>query len=222
MLVFGVAALGFVGYSLLDAKLFEAYENWRLDHPARVARPSPFIARRSSGTGSALTAQQPRLTNVAMGSAIGRIEISRIGVAAIIVEGTSGRSLRRAVGHIPGTALPGEAGDVAIAGHRDTFFRPLRNVQLNDEIVLTTPSGMYRYSVDSMQIVAADDTEALRDSGEATLTLVTCYPFYFVGPAPKRFIVHAHRETGQQESPVAAAGGAAPPSAPPLPEGTRP
>jgi sortase A len=191
--LFGVASLGFVGYSLLDARLFEAYENWRLDHAANFSRPLPSIARKPAASGSALTVEQPRLTTVAMGSAIGRIEISRIGIAAIIVEGTSARSLRRAVGHIPGTALPGEQGNVAIAGHRDTFFRALRSVREGDEILLTTPDGSYRYVVDSTTIFAPDDAEALADSNEAILTLVTCYPFYFVGPAPQRFIVRAHR-----------------------------
>jgi len=193
LLLFGVASLGFVGYSLLDAKVFELYENWRLDHVASAPRPSPFVAKRSSGGASALPAQPPRFTTVAMGSAIGRLEISRIGVEAIIVEGTSARSLRRAVGHIPGTALPGDPGNVAIAGHRDTFFRALRNIRPDDEILLTTPAGQYSYVVDSTSIVAPDDAEGLNDSNESLLTLVTCYPFYFVGPAPQRFIVRAHR-----------------------------
>jgi sortase A len=192
-MLFGVASLGFVGYSLLDAKVFEVYENWRLDHGANASRPSPSMPKPSPALDSALPVQPLRLATVAMGSAIGRIEISRIGVAAIIVEGTSGRSLRRAVGHIPGTALPGESGNVAIAGHRDTFFRALRNIHADDEILLTTPSASYRYVVESTTIVAADDAEALDDSNESILTLVTCYPFYFVGPAPQRFIVRAHR-----------------------------
>ena len=193
LVLFGMASLGFVTYSLLDAKLFEAYENWRLDHAAKVVRPSPSIANRPPAVNSALPAQQPRLTTVAMGSAIGRIEISRIGIAAIIVEGTSARSLRRPVGHIPGTALPGEPVNAAIAGHRDTFFRALSNIRAEDEILLTTPAGSYRYVVDSTTIVAPDDAEGLNDSNESILTLVTCYPFYFVGPAPQRFIVRAHR-----------------------------
>ena len=130
------------------------------------------------------------------GGALGRIEIARIGLAAMILEGTNGRTLRRAVGHIPGTPLPGQQGNVAIAGHRDTFFRPLRNVQHNDEITLTTLDGTYRYLVDSTQVVAPEDTQVLDDSRDTILTLVTCYPFYFVGPAPKRFIVRAHKIPG--------------------------
>jgi len=114
----------------------------------------------------------------------------------MIMEGTDGRTLRRAVGHIRGTPLPGEQGNVAIAGHRDTFFRPLRNILQDDEITLTTLNGSYRYLVDSTQVVPPEDTQVLDNSDDTTLTLVTCYPFYFVGPAPKRFIVRAHKIPG--------------------------
>jgi sortase A len=114
----------------------------------------------------------------------------------MIMEGIDGRTLRHAVGHIPGTPLPGQQGNVAIAGHRDTFFRGLRNIRKDDEITLTTLNGTYRYRVDSTQVVAPEHTEVLDDSGEAILTLVTCYPFYFVGSAPKRFVVRAHRIPG--------------------------
>jgi sortase A len=130
------------------------------------------------------------------GSPLGRIEISSIGVVAMIMEGTDGRTLRHAVGHIPGTALPGQQGNVALAGHRDTFFRGLRNINKDDEITLTTLHGSYRYRVDSTQVVEPRDTEVLDATTDNILTLVTCYPFYFVGPAPKRFIVRAHRFPG--------------------------
>jgi len=127
---------------------------------------------------------------------LGRIEISSIGLAAMIMEGADGRTLRHAVGHIPGTPLPGQQGNVVITGHRDTFFRGLRNVHKNDEITLTTLNGTYCYRVDSTQVVEPEDTEVLDNSVDATLTLVTCYPFYFVGPAPKRYVVRAHRISG--------------------------
>jgi sortase A len=130
---------------------------------------------------------------VALGSALGRIEISRIGLAVIIAEGTDEKTLQRAVGHITGTSLPGEQGNVALAGHRDTFFRELRNIRQDDEVTLTTPGGSFSYRVDSIKVVAPENTAVLNDSGESILTLVTCYPFYFVGPAPKRFVVRAHR-----------------------------
>jgi sortase A len=112
--------------------------------------------------------------------------------AVIIVEGTEEKTLQRAVGHISGTALPGEQGKVGLAGHRDTFFRALRNIRQDDEVTLTTLSGSYRYRVDSIKVVAPQDGDVLIDSGGSVLTLVTCYPFYFLGSAPKRFIVRAH------------------------------
>jgi len=127
------------------------------------------------------------------GSPLGRIEISAIGVAAMIMEGVDGRTLRHAVGHIPGTPRPGQPGNVALAGHRDTFFRGLRNIHKDDEITVTTLHGSYRYSVDSTQVVEPEDIKVLAATTDDFLTLVTCYPFYFVGPAPKRFIVRAHR-----------------------------
>ena len=111
----------------------------------------------------------------------------------MIMEGVDGKTLRHAVGHIPGTPLPGQPGNVALAGHRDTFFRGLRNIHKDDEITLTTLHGFYRYRVDSTQVVEPQATEVLDNSVDDILTLVTCYPFYFVGPAPKRFIVRARR-----------------------------
>jgi sortase A len=127
---------------------------------------------------------------------LGRIEISTIGLAAMILEGTDTGTFRRAVGHFPCTALPGQQGNVAIAGHRDTFFRALRNIRKDNEITLTTLNGSYRYRVDSTKVVEPENTEVLDDSDEAILTLVTCYPFDFMGSAPKSFVVRAHRIPG--------------------------
>jgi sortase A len=124
---------------------------------------------------------------------IGRIEIQRLGLSVVVAEGTDQPTLRRAVGHITGTALPGQAGNIGIAAHRDTFFRPLRNVRRNDLITVTTPLGLYRYRVVSTRVVAPDDVAVLGSDGHEILTLVTCYPFYFIGAAPNRFIVRAAR-----------------------------
>ena len=123
------------------------------------------------------------------------IEILRIGLSVVVFEGTTKSTLRHAAGHISGTALPGQPSNVGIAGHRDTFFRPLRNIQQDDIITLTTLLGEYRYRVVSTKIVSPYDVEVLYPSGSEVLTLVTCYPFYFVGPAPDRFIVRAKRVT---------------------------
>ena len=182
-LVAGVLALGYCGFVLLDAKLYEA--NQARLFQQQLESVGPTVVR--------TVAFADPTVSPAPGGALGRIEIPRIGLAAMIMEGTDGRTLRRAVGHIRGTPLPGQQGNVAIAGHRDTFFRPLRNVQPDDEITLTTLVGLYHYLVDSTEVVVPEDTQVLDNSGDAILTLVTCYPFYFVGPAPKRFIVRAHR-----------------------------
>ena len=126
---------------------------------------------------------------------VGRLEISRLGVSEMVMEGTSEAVLRRAVGHIPGTGLPGKPGNVGLSGHRDTFFRPLKNIREHDIITLTTLRGKYRYRVVSTKVVAPDDVAVLKATGEESLTLVTCYPFTFVGSAPDRFIVRAKRVT---------------------------
>jgi sortase A len=120
-----------------------------------------------------------------------------VGISAVVAEGSDETTLRRAVGHIAGTALPGEPGNVGLAGHRDTFFRALRNIRGGDLIVLTTPRGEFQYSVVSIKVVKPKALDVLDPTSEEILTLVTCYPFYFVGSAPNRFIVRAKRVRGQ-------------------------
>ena len=124
---------------------------------------------------------------------LGRIEILRLGVSVLVVEGTGEQGLQRAAGHIKGTSMPGQPGNVGIAGHRDSFFRPLRNIRNDDVITLATLRGEYRYRVVSTKIVTPEDIAVLDPDGNEILTLVTCYPFYFVGSAPNRFIVRAQR-----------------------------
>ncbi len=124
---------------------------------------------------------------------VGKLEIPRLGLSVMVVEGVGSDDLKRAAGHIPGTAFPGQSGNVAIAGHRDTFFRPLRLIRANDTITLRTLHGAYRYRVVSTKIVSPDDVEVLNPVGRDTLTLVTCYPFYYIGSAPQRFIVRADK-----------------------------
>jgi sortase A len=128
---------------------------------------------------------------------IGRIDVPRLELSALAREGVDTRTLRGSAGHVPGSALPGETGNAAFAAHRDSFFRPLRGVRRGDEIAITTPHGEYRYVVSGTRIVDPEDVSVLRASSDPTLTLVTCYPFDFVGSAPQRFIVTArlvHRE----------------------------
>jgi sortase A len=127
------------------------------------------------------------------GGLIGRLEVTRLGVSVVVIEGDGASILRRAAGHIPGTSMPGGPGNVGISAHRDTFFRPLRNIRQNDVILLSTLTGEFRYKVISTQVVDPSDVAVLAPDGNEILTLVTCFPFYFVGSAPKRFVVRAER-----------------------------
>jgi sortase A len=111
----------------------------------------------------------------------------------MVLEGASPSILRVAAGHVDGTALPGIAGNVGIAAHRDTFFRPLRDVRPQDGIVVTTSYGTFRYVVERVEIVDPGDVKVLHGTADPQLTLVTCYPFTYIGSAPKRFIVHARQ-----------------------------
>jgi sortase A len=122
---------------------------------------------------------------------IGRIDVPRLELSALAREGVDTRTLRGSAGHVPGSALPGDAGNAAFAAHRDTFFGPLRGVRRGDEIAITTPQGQYRYVVSGTRIVDPEDVSVLQASNEPTLTLVTCYPFDYIGSAPQRFIVTA-------------------------------
>jgi sortase A len=123
---------------------------------------------------------------------IGRIEIPSLALSAPITSDYDVNSLRRGVGHIPGTAVPGGLGTVGLAGHRDSFFRPLRRIAPKMEISLVDRSGTYHYVVDSTEIVSPDKVEVLDIVARPELTLITCFPFDYVGAAPRRFIVHAH------------------------------
>jgi sortase A len=182
--------LGYCGFVLADSWMFQNRERRLLEHllhdrQAANSGASPIAYAASANN------PLPALTH----GLIGRIEIPRLGLSAIVIEGTSGSTLRRAVGHIPGTALPGQPGNVGISGHRDRFFRPLRNIQKNDIITLTTLFGEFRYRVISTRVVSPSNVTVLDGSENQILTLVTCYPFYFVGSAPNRFIVRAERVT---------------------------
>jgi sortase A len=198
-LAVGVLALTYCAAVLLDRWLFQAYQTWRFERALKNAQtsapttlqPAPSSLPAESAADHAL-AESLGIDGLE-GSPLGRIEISSIGLAAMIMEGVDGKTLRHAVGHIPGTSMPGQPGNVALAGHRDTFFRGLRNVHKDDEITLTTLHGSCRYLVDSTQVVGPEDIKVLSATPDNILTLVTCYPFYFVGPAPQRFIVRAHR-----------------------------
>jgi sortase A len=208
-LLIGLLAVDCFVWVNTSSVLYQAYEDWAFDQTLRGLTPGVggFIhdeARwlMSGGREKVQTVEAPQPapppTNEPPAAAppgpqsvIGRLEIPRLKLGVMVREGADEGTLRRAVGHIPGTALPGNVGNVGLAGHRDTFFRELRNIRADDTIELQTTAGTYRYVVKSTRIVTPRDISVLQASGGETLTLVTCYPFYYVGSAPKRFIVHA-------------------------------
>jgi len=188
--------LGYCGFALVDAWIFQAHESRYLDRQLRDRRPPGE---------SAPQLQSPTFAKGAPAAAadglIGRIEIPRLFLSVVVVEGIGKTTLRRAVGHIPGTALPGEAGNVGLAGHRDTFLRPLKNLRIKDEIQFSTLKGDFKYEVESLRVVQPDNVGVLAPSGKNVLTMVTCYPFYYVGPAPRRWIVRARQVSPQAVPP---------------------
>lgn len=208
-LVLGLAALDLFVWVNTTSVLYQAYEDWAFDQTLRGLTPNAggFLNAEmrwfwSGGSESAPKTESPLASlpapdeslgeaAPAMRSVIGRLEIPRLNLSVMVREGADEGTLSRAVGHIPGTALPGKMGNVGLAGHRDTFFRALRNIREDDAIEFETTHGAYRYVVNSTKIVTPRDISVLKASGGENLTLVTCYPFYYVGSAPKRFIVHA-------------------------------
>jgi sortase A len=187
-----ILLLGYCGFALTDAWLFQRRESRELERLLRERRAASAVAPQP-----VLAAIPTAVPAAEAGSLIGRIEIPRLLLSVVVVEGVDKTSLRRAVGHIPRTALPGAAGNVGLAGHRDTFFRPLKDVKIGDEIQVSTLNGTFKYEVVSLRIVDPENVGVLAPSGENVLTLVTCYPFYFVGPAPKRWIVRAKQVSSQ-------------------------
>jgi sortase A len=123
---------------------------------------------------------------------LGHLEIPSIHLTVMMREGVDAASLRKAAGHLPSSALPGEPGNVVVLGHRDTFFRPLRGIAQGDPIRVKTRRGSFQYVVDSIQVVAPEQSLAFQqDMPAESITLITCFPFDYVGPAPRRFVVRA-------------------------------
>lgn len=183
--VLGVGAVLMLGYSGLlwaDGWYFQKAERRHFEQLLSERTPTAALGHTV-------------LPALPTGGVMGRIEIHRLGLSVMVAEGVDQGTLRRAAGHIPGTAQPGEPGNVAISAHRDTFFRPLRNIRQNDVVTLTTLAGNYDYRVVATKVTAPSDVTVLAPNAKEILTLITCYPFYFVGSAPKRFVVQAERIT---------------------------
>ncbi len=181
LLAVALAGCGTFVFFHLRAALFTWVEEDRLNSVLTGGEPS---------SASAATAARTR-NEARPGRAWGRLELPRLNVSALVAEGVDDATLGVAVGHVPGTAFPGEQGNVGLAGHRDTVFRLLEEIQPEDALRLTTPDGVFEYRVDWLAIVDPGRTDVLASTGESLLTLVTCYPFEYVGSAPLRYVVRA-------------------------------
>jgi sortase A len=170
----GILAMGYAGFVFADSHAYQALETKKFKQAGLLSEPHILVE----------------------GEAIGEIQVPRLGLKAIVVQGDSPANLKRAVGHLSKSALPGEWGNVALAGHRDTFFRTLRDIRLGDEIKFKTRERSFEYLVESIEVVAPTDIRVLESSTGHDLTLLTCFPFHYVGPAPNRFVVRA-REVGR-------------------------
>lgn len=177
LLLSGSVGLGYVAYVVVDAKTYQAVEQHRFEQARQAVTPPAALVE--AGT-------------------IGEIRIPRLGLTAMVAQGDSAAVLQRAVGHLSDTALPGELGNVVLAGHRDTFFRPLKQVRAGDSVVVKTRNGDFEYVVESTAVVAPTDTDVIQPTNRRTLTLITCFPFSYVGPAPDRFIVRARETEGSR------------------------
>jgi sortase A len=180
----GILFLGYWATVFLSAKLFQAKEERELGREVQTRRGIKAVV-------PVEPAEKAIEEIPSEGSAVGMLAIPRLGLSTIVIEGVGDGELRLAAGHLPGTSLPGHRGNVVVASHRDTSFRALRFIRKGDAIAFVTRRGEYLYRVVSTTVVRPKDIQVLYPTKKDTLTLVTCYPFNFVGPAPKRFIVQA-------------------------------
>ena len=178
-------SLSWCAATFLDAGIVTTLQSHRLDGILQRALPGGGTQGRPIALASGARKE------AGASGLLGRIEIASADLSSIIMEGTDSVTLRRGVGHVRGTAFPGETCNVALAAHRETHFRGLKRVREGDTIRLTTPDGRFTYVVESTQVVRPDRVDVLRPAVEPALTLITCYPFNYIGPAPMRFVVRA-------------------------------
>jgi sortase A len=191
LFIAGIWLLAAWTYATVEAYVYQVRENRELDAILQSAPPSSVDA---TAEDTAAPADAVRVSRhlPAPGSVFGRIEVPRLGISTVMRAGSDAKTLRLAVGHIPGTAWPGEPGNMGLAGHRDTFFRRLRDIRPDDEIRVVTPEGTHVYRVSRTLVVEPRDVWVLDATGNhSLLTLVTCYPFTYIGSAPQRFVVQA-------------------------------
>ena len=176
MLAFGILAIGYCGFIALKAERSQVYGRHQLE--------------RSRFT-SALSSEALRMNAPRTGDVVGQLEIPRLGLSTVVFEGADDDVLDRGAGHLIGSALPGDRGNMVLAAHRDTFFRPLQHVRVGDKVTIHGPRKDSVYVVESTTVVEPDDTYVLDATTQPALTLITCFPFRFIGPAPDRFVVRA-------------------------------
>lgn len=168
-ILIGIICLGLYGFYTVQARIEQSMLEKELYRPRKL-EPSPA----------------PHKFSLQEGDLFGRLEVPRLNLSVMVMEGIDDKTLRVGAGHVPGTPL-------AFAAHRDTFFRPLKDIKVDDTIRLTTLEGQTSYRVTNTKIVLPSDTSVLDETSDKTLVLVTCYPFYYIGPAPKRFVVEAEK-----------------------------
>jgi sortase A len=179
--------LGFSILAVADGMLYQLRLQWKFEDALDAQRLLAGTQERTTRTLFSASAS----ARAAATLYLARLDIPRLDISVVLLDGVDSQTLRRGIGHIPGTAFPGQPGTAGIAGHRDTFFRGLAGIRKDDEITVRTLDQTYDYVVDSIRIVDANAVEVLNDIGHPVLTLVTCYPFRLVGPAPQRFVVQA-------------------------------
>jgi sortase A len=204
-LLLGLAGIAFYGYSVGEESIYQSYANWAFDqeiagHNAtfwdflrNLAGLKPAPVEHAAGVSETASREH----RPASGEMLGKVAIARLNMSAVVLEGVDDATLRRSAGHVPYTALPGEVGNFSIAAHRDTLFRPLKDIRVGDEVQFDTAQKKLTFRVVSTRIVEPKDVSVLAPHGDdRLLTMITCYPFYYVGSAPKRFIVTARLEDG--------------------------
>lgn len=174
LLGLGVGCLGMYAFETVEARRFQAEQSAAFERAAK---------------------EQAAPSRVAAGGLVGMLDVPRLKLSTPVIEGDDDGTLDRAVGHLPDTPLPWENGNSAIAGHRDGLFRPLKDLKIGDEIRFRSTRDEFRYRVTKTSIVQPDDLSVLARRPQNSITLITCYPFYYVGSAPKRFIVFAEQES---------------------------
>jgi sortase A len=176
----GLALAGWCAMVLVEARYTQSLP---LSKELVVTQTLPGDA---GSQGSSHTTAAP-----APGTLLARLDVPAVQLSTVVLEGSDDGTLSRGAGHIEDTPFPGEPGNIGIAGHRDTVFRAVRRIKLGDTIDLTTADRVYHYKINKTLIVMPEDVYVLDPTPRPTLTLVTCYPFEFIGHAPKRFIVQA-------------------------------